>query len=135
MKTDGWGQPMDFYNGQIRSGGPDLTKGAPNDADDITYPSVAFGPANGNINLVASIIDGTTGTPVTFGTQAVAYYASNGAMLQTPLQLANGTYSFNNLPQGVHAISITQGPLPGTTRTLTVYCPAGGTVQQTVTFR
>jgi hypothetical protein len=139
---DGWGEPMDFANGQIRSKGPD--RNLNNDADNLNYPSTAI-TANriyGSIVLEAVALD-TSATPPTYvaaGGSATLCFARDGAM-QTPKSTSSeGNYTFSNIPQGIQTISVTgdpdgigkQQPL---TRLITVFCPAGGSIHKTVALR
>jgi prepilin-type N-terminal cleavage/methylation domain-containing protein len=140
---DGWGMPMDFVNGrQIRSGGldHDLTTAA----DNIVYPPnpIAANNLNGNIVLSVLALDTSTAQAsyVPAGGQAQMYYARDGAMQSTVLLSASGSYTFSPLVQGIHAITITgdpdgAGPQLPLAQTITLYCPGGGAVHQTVALR
>jgi hypothetical protein len=143
---DGWGTPMDFVNGQIRSAGPDQSMNTT--ADNLYYPStpITANNVNGSIALEVAALDTSTAQPVYVpaGGQAIIYYAQNGAMKSTTVASAAGSYLFfaagMTLPQGIHAITVTgdpdgSGPQPSLTRTITVYCPGGGTVHQMVALR
>ncbi len=143
---DGWGTPMDLVNGQIRSAGPDHSMIAT--ADNLVYPTVPItaNNVNGSIVLEVFALDNSTAQPifVPAGGQATAYFAGNGSMQSLSLLSLSGSYVFPaagaSLPQGIHAISVTAdpdgaGPQPALTRTLTVFCPGGGTAHQTVALR
>jgi prepilin-type N-terminal cleavage/methylation domain-containing protein len=139
---DGWGTPMDFINGQIRSAGPDHSMAA--SVDNILYPSVPITLNNvtGNIILAAMALN-TGGTPSVFapaGGQAIIYYAQDGVMQSWVMASPAGSYNIPmagaTLYQGIHAIRVTgdpdgAGPQPSITNTITVYCPGGGTVHKT----
>jgi len=143
---DGWGTPMVFANGQIRSAGPDRSMSA--GADNVYYPAVPITANNiyGRIALEALVLDTSAAQPiyVPAGGQATLCYARDGAMQTVTATSAMGVYSFPssglNLPQGVHAIQLTgdpdgAGPQLSLTRTITVFCPGGGTSHQTVALR
>jgi type II secretory pathway pseudopilin PulG len=143
---DGWGTPMDLASGLIRSAGPDRSMAAI--ADNVVYPStpITVNNINGSIALEVFAMDNSTAQPtfVPAGGQAIFYYALNGSMQSQAMFSISGSYVFpasgGSLPQGIHAISITAdpdgvGPQPSLTRTVTVYCPGGGTVHQTVALR
>jgi prepilin-type N-terminal cleavage/methylation domain-containing protein len=143
---DGWGTPMDLVNGQIRSAGPDRDMNtAP---DNSLYPSnpITANNINGNIVFTVMALDTSSGQPtfVPAAGQATVYFAQNGQQQSFLLTSATGSYvcpaSGATLPQGIHAITATGdpdgiGPQPSLTRTITVYCPGGGTVHQTVALR
>ena len=139
---DGWGMPMDFANGQIRSGG--LDRDLTTAADNIVYPPNPITANNLNGSIVLSVLALDTSTAqanfVAGGGQARMYYAQNGSMQSTVLISASGSYAFSPLVQGIHAISITgdpdgAGPQLPLTQTITLYCPGGGAVHQTVALR
>lgn len=143
---DGWGTPMDFANGQIRSAGPDRSMSA--GADNLYYPAVPITANNvyGRIALDALVLDTSTEQAiyVPAAGQATLCYARDGAMQTVTAASATGIYSFPsaglNLPQGIHAIQVTgdpdgAGPQPSVTRSFTVFCPGGGTSHQTVALR
>jgi hypothetical protein len=117
-------------------------------ADNLLYPStpLAVNNVNGSIVLEVLALDSSTAQPifVPAGGQATVYYAQNGVMQSLLMASATGSYVFpaagTSLPQGIHAISVTgdpdgAGPQPSITRTITVYCPGGGTAHQTVALR
>jgi prepilin-type N-terminal cleavage/methylation domain-containing protein len=146
LPIDGWGTPMDWAGGQIRSAGPDhdINTGA----DNILYPSipVSNNNLNGNINLTVLARDTSSGQPlfVPAGGQARIYYPQNGQEQSYLIASPTGLYSCppagNTLPQGIHAVWFTAdpdgpGPQPALTGTITIYCPGGGTVQQTIALR
>jgi prepilin-type N-terminal cleavage/methylation domain-containing protein len=146
LPLDGWGTPMDFANGQIRSAGPDRSMNTI--ADNLYYPSTPITANNisGSIALAVVALDSSTAQPiyVPAGGQATIYYAQNGTMQSTMTASAAGSYLFfaggMTLPQGIHAITVTGDPdgagsLPSLTRTITIFCPGGGTVHQTVALR
>jgi prepilin-type N-terminal cleavage/methylation domain-containing protein len=144
---DGWGTPMDLFNGQIRSAGPDRTMGT--SQDNLVYPSTPITINNVNTNIVLTVLalDTSTAQPafVPAGGQATVYFAQNGLLQTMLLSSGSGSYIFpaagNSLPQGIHAITVTgdpdgpTGPQTPLTGTLTVYCPGGGTVHQTAVLR
>jgi prepilin-type N-terminal cleavage/methylation domain-containing protein len=143
---DGWGTPMDLVGGQIRSAGPDhdMTTAA----DNLLYPSnpITINNINASIAITVKALDNSTGQPVFVpaGGQAIVYFAQNGQMQSQTLASATGVYVFptagSSLPQGIHAITATGDPdgagsQPALTRTITVYCPGGGTVHETLSLR
>jgi len=143
---DGWGTPMDFSGGQIRSAGPDRSMATT--ADNLYYPAVPITANNiyGSIAIKVFALDTSTAQPtyVPAGGQATIYFAQNGTMQSVTAASANGSYIFPtaglNLPQGIHAINVTgdpdgPGPQPPVTNSITVFCPGGGTAHQTVALR
>jgi prepilin-type N-terminal cleavage/methylation domain-containing protein len=143
---DGWGTPMDFSGGQIRSAGPDRSMATA--ADNLYYPStpITVNNINGSVAIEAFALDSSTATPifVPASGQATIYFAQNGVMQSVTASSTTGSYLFPatgmSLPQGIHAISVTgdpdgAGPQPSLTRTATVFCPGGGTVHQTMALR
>ncbi len=143
---DGWGTPMDLVNGQIRSAGPD--RSIITTADNLLYPStpITLNNVNGSIGLEVLALDSSTALPifVPAGGQATVFYAQNGLMQSQVIASPSGSYVFPtaglSLPQGIHAVSVTgdpdgAGPLPPLSRTITVFCPGGGTTHQTVALR
>jgi prepilin-type N-terminal cleavage/methylation domain-containing protein len=143
---DGWGIPMDFVNGQIRSAGPDHSMAT--NADNFLYPPTPIAANNANSGIVLTVLalDTSAAQPtfVPAGGQINLYYAQNGAMQSLVLNSASGVYSYPpngvSFPQGIHAVDITADPdgpgsQPAVTRTITIYCPGGGTTQQTVALR
>jgi prepilin-type N-terminal cleavage/methylation domain-containing protein len=143
---DGWGTPMDFANGQIRSAGPDHSMITT--ADNLYYPStpITINNINGSIAIATFALDNSTAQPifVPAGGQATVYFAQNGSTHSMTASSLTGSYIFPapgvNFPQGIHAISVTGdpdgvGPQASLTRTITVFCPGGGTAHQTVALR
>lgn len=139
---DGWGMPMDLVSGQIRSGGPDRNMSAA--ADNFLYPSnsITTNNINGSIVLNVKALDNSTGQPtfVFASGQAIFYFAQNGQMQSQTLASTSGVYPSTSLPQGIHAITVTGDPdgagsQPALTKTLSVYCPGGGTIHQVVSLR
>jgi prepilin-type N-terminal cleavage/methylation domain-containing protein len=143
---DGWGTPMDFVNGQIRSAGPDQQMGTA--GDNLLYPSVPLAGTtiSGSVVLQVLALDNSTPQPtfVPAGGQATLYFAQNGVMQSLTMPSSFGAYVFPgngaSLPQGIYAITVTgdpdgAGPQPAVTRTITIYCPGGGTAYQTVALR
>jgi prepilin-type N-terminal cleavage/methylation domain-containing protein len=143
---DGWGTPMVLIGGQISSAGPDRTMITT--ADNLVYPPtpITANNVNGSIILEVFALDSSTAQPVFVpaGGQATIYYAAGGLMQSLSASSLSGSYVFPapgaNLPQGIHAISITADPdgggsQPSLTRTITVYCPGGGTAHQMVALR
>jgi prepilin-type N-terminal cleavage/methylation domain-containing protein len=143
---DGWGTPMDFANGQIRSAGPDQLMNTV--ADNLYYPLTPITANNINGSAIIEVVamDTSTTQPVYVpaGGQATIYYAQDGVMQSSTAVSATGSYLFFaaglTLPQGIHAVTVTgdpdgPGPLPALTRTITFFCPGGGTVHQTVALR
>jgi prepilin-type N-terminal cleavage/methylation domain-containing protein len=139
---DGWGMPMVFANGQIRSGG--LDRDLATAADNIVYPPNPITANNLNGNIVLSVLALDTSTAqasyVAAGGQARMYYSQNGSMQSTVLLSASGSYAFSPLVQGIHAITVAgdpdgAGPQSTLTQTITLYCPGGGAVHQTVALR
>jgi hypothetical protein len=143
---DGWGTPMDFANGQIRSAGPDHSMIAT--ADNLYYPStpITINNINGSIAVAAVALDNSTAQPifVPAGGQATACFAQNGSIQSMTASSLTGSYIFPapgvNFPQGIHAVSVTGDPdgagaQASLTRTITVFCPGGGTAHQTVALR
>jgi prepilin-type N-terminal cleavage/methylation domain-containing protein len=138
---DGWGTPMVFQNGQIRSAGPDRNMNTA--ADNILYPSnsISANNLNGSVVLNVVVVDASYNPPQyvpAVGT-ATVYYANDGAERSFSFA-GSGSYVCPNLPQGVHAIKVTGypnggNPLSALSQTITVYCPGGGTVHQTVALR
>jgi len=143
---DGWGTPMDLVNGQIRSAGQDHNISTA--ADNLLYPPnpITVNNINGSITFTVMALDNSTSQPtfVPAAGQAAVYFAQDGQMQSFLLTSATGVYtcpsSGASLPQGIHAITATgdpdgAGPQPALTRTITVYCPGGGTVHQVVALR
>lgn len=139
---DAWGTPMDFANGQIRSAGPDQIMNTV--ADNLYYPSTAItaNNINGRISIDVKALDTSTAAPayVPATGPATIYYAQNGQMQFVNAASAAAAAGIS-LHQGIHAISATRdldgpaGPMPSLTSTITVFCPAGGTVHQTISLR
>jgi prepilin-type N-terminal cleavage/methylation domain-containing protein len=139
---DAWGTPMDFANGQIRSAGPDQIMNTA--ADNLYYPStpVTANNINGSIALDVKVLDTSTPAPayVPAAGPATIYYAQNGQMQSVNAASAAAAAGVS-LHQGIHAITVTRdldgpgGPMPPLTGTITVFCPAGGTVHQTIFLR
>jgi prepilin-type N-terminal cleavage/methylation domain-containing protein len=139
---DAWGTPMDFANGQIRSAGPDQLMNTA--ADNLYYPSTAItaNNINGRISIEVKALDTSTATPayVPAAGPATLYYAQNGQMQSVNAASAAAATGIS-LHQGIHAITVTRdldgpsGPMPSLTSTITVFCPAGGTVHQTISLR
>ncbi len=144
---DGWGKPMDFSGGQIRSGGQDQDLNTA--ADNIVYPStpITVNNVTSGMNLGVLALSTDVSPPVFAhaGGQITVYYAQDGVMQSQSLASGSGTYSYPSagdpaLPQGIHAVTIKAdpdgaGPQPALTRTITIYCPGGSTVHQTVALR
>lgn len=143
---DGWGTPMDFANGQIRSAGPDHSMITT--TDNVYYPStpITNNNINGSIAITAVVLDNSTAQPifVPAGGQATACFAQNGSTQSMTASSLTGSYIFPapgvNFPQGIHAISVTGDPdgagaQASLTRTTMVFCPGGGTAHQTVALR
>jgi prepilin-type N-terminal cleavage/methylation domain-containing protein len=143
---DGWGTPMDLVGGQIRSAGPD--KSMSSAADNLLYPPnpIATNNINGSIVFSVMAMDNSSSQPtfVPAAGQAIVYYAQNGQMQSFSLTSTTGAYvcpaTGLSLPQGIHAITVTgdpdgSGPQLALTRSITVYCPGGGTVHQVVALR
>jgi prepilin-type N-terminal cleavage/methylation domain-containing protein len=143
---DGWGAPMDFVNGQIRSAG--LDRDINTAADNILYPANPISANNigGRVVLTVMTLDSSSSQPVYTPSagQASLYFAQNGALQTIVLNSITGSYTYppagSVLPKGIYAIAATRdpdgsGPLPALTRTITAYCPGGGTVQQTLALR
>jgi prepilin-type N-terminal cleavage/methylation domain-containing protein len=139
---DGWGMPMDLVSGQIRSGGPDRDMATV--ADNLLYPStpITINNINGSLVLNVKALDNSTGQPtfVFAAGQATIYSAQNGAMQSETLTSTTGAYPNTSLSQGIHAITVTgdpdgAGPQPALTKTISIYCPGGGTVHQVVSLR
>jgi prepilin-type N-terminal cleavage/methylation domain-containing protein len=139
---DGWGTPMDFVNGQIRSYGLDRNMNTA--ADNLLYPTVPISAnnINGNIIFTVMLLDSSSGQPIyaPSGGQATIFFAQNGALQSVALNSLTGSYTYPaqgaRLPKGIYAISATRNSGAGTiTRTITVFCPGGGTVQQTLALR
>jgi prepilin-type N-terminal cleavage/methylation domain-containing protein len=143
LPIDGWGTPMDFAGGQIRSAGPDQLMGTI--ADNFYYPPAPITANNlrGSIKIEVVALDTSAAQPnfVAAGGQMTVYFAQDGAQ-QPPITILSpiGSYTFSNLPQGIHAITVTGdpdggGPQLSLTRTLTVFCPGGGSIHQVVALR
>jgi hypothetical protein len=141
---DGWGTPMDLFNGQIRSAGPDHDMSTA--SDNLLYPTTPITVNNVNSSIVLEVfaLDNSTGQPmyVPAGGQAIVYYAQNGLMQSLTMASPTGSYVFPtggaSLPQGIHAVTVTGDPPPPqspVTNTIIIYSPGGGTVQQTVALR
>jgi prepilin-type N-terminal cleavage/methylation domain-containing protein len=133
---DAWGTPMDFTNGQIRSAGPDQVMST---ADDLCYPSTPITANNvyGSISLEVEVLDTAAAPPkyVPINTgQVTYYYAKDGAILPSALPIASSNMASVKLHQGIHAISV-KDSVTSLTSTLTVFCPAGRTVHQTIVLR
>jgi general secretion pathway protein G len=142
---DAWGTPMIFVGTpsafQICSAGPDQLMST---ADDLRYPSTPMtaNNVNGSISLDVKVLDTSAATPnyVPVAGPATIYYAQNGQMQFVNAASAAAAAGVI-LPQGIHAITVTRdldgaaGPMPSLTGTITVFCPAGGTVHQTVALR
>jgi prepilin-type N-terminal cleavage/methylation domain-containing protein len=146
---DGWGQPMDYVGGQIRSGGPDRNMATA--ADNIVYPSMPITNANihGSLDLTATVLDTSGPQPVyvAAGGPVTVSYAEDGRERNMPLSSPTGVYLFPSpasglcLPQGIYAVTAKGDPdgigvgQPEITRVFTVYCPGGGTVHQTIALK
>jgi prepilin-type N-terminal cleavage/methylation domain-containing protein len=143
---DGWGTPMVLIGGQIISAGPDRIMSTT--ADNLVYPPtpITANNVNGSIALEVFALDSSTAQPVFVpaGGQATIYYAAGGLMRSLSVASLSGSYVFPasgaSLSQGIHAISITadpdgMGPQLAVTRTVTIYCPGGGTAHQMVALR
>jgi prepilin-type N-terminal cleavage/methylation domain-containing protein len=143
---DGWGMPMVLVGGQITSAGPDRSMTTV--ADNLYYPStpLTVNNVNGSIVLEVFALDNSTAQPtfVPSGGQATVFYALNGTMKSLTTASLSGSYVFpatgGTLPQGIHSITVIGDPdgpgiQPALTRTLTVYCPGGGTAHQTLALR
>jgi prepilin-type N-terminal cleavage/methylation domain-containing protein len=143
---DGWGTPMDFVNGQIRSAG--LDRDINTAADNILYPAnpITASNVNGRVIFTVMLLDSSSSQPVYAPSagQATIYFAQNGTLQSVNLNSATGSYTYppagSGLPKGIYAITATRdpdgaGPLPALTRTITAYCPGNGTVQQTLALR
>ena len=144
---DGWGKPMDFMNGQIRSGGQDQNLNTA--ADNIVYPStpITMNNITSGLNLNVLALSTNTSPPmfVHAGGQIIVYFAQDGVMQTQTVVSGSGVYTYPStgfpaLPQGIHAIAVRAdpdgpGPLPVVTNTITAYCPGGSTVYQTVALR
>jgi prepilin-type N-terminal cleavage/methylation domain-containing protein len=140
--VDGWGEPMDFANGQIRSKGPDRILN--NVTDNLYYPPAALTANNiyGGIVLEAVALD-TSATPPTYvaaGGSATICYARNGAMQTLTSSSSEGAYTFPNIPQGIQTINVIgdpdgNGAQPALTRRIAIFCPAGGSIHKTVAMR
>jgi hypothetical protein len=145
--VDGWGVPMDFSNGQIRSGGPDQDLNTA--ADNVLYPStpITVNNTTSALNLNVLALSNSTSPPLfaNTGGQITVHYAQDGVMLSQTVNSGTGVYAYPSnglpaLPQGIHAITATAdpdgaGPQPAVTRTITVYCPGGTTVYQAIPLR
>ncbi len=143
---DGWGTPMDFVNGQIRSSGLDRDRNTA--ADNLLYPAnpIVANNINGRVIITVMTLESSSGQPIYAPStgQATIYFAQNGALQSAVLDSQTGSYTYPpqtaGLPQGIYAVTATRdpdgsGPLPALTRTITAYCPGGGTVQQTLALR
>jgi prepilin-type N-terminal cleavage/methylation domain-containing protein len=139
---DGWGTPMDFVNGQIRSYGLDRTMNTA--SDNLLYPAapIRTNNINGSLVLTVLLLDSSSGQSIytPSGGQATIYFAQNGTLQSVVLNSLTGSYTYPaqgaSLPKGIYAISATRNVGAGTiTRTITAFCPGGGTVQQTLALR
>lgn len=146
LPLDGWGTPMALIGGQIHSAGPDHDPATAADNIVNLQNPLSSNNLNGNVALTVLALDNSTSQPtfVPAGGQAAIYYAQNGQMQSVLLASASGSYVYPSagsaLPQGIYAITVMGDPdgagsQPPLTRTITTYCPGGGTVHQTVALR
>ena len=137
--TDGWGTPLSFTGGQVRSAGADRIAG---NGDDLVYPSLPLTITTGNININVQVFDSSAGGAyVQKGTSTTFFWAANGVQQSSTVAIPlNGPFVSPALPQGIHAVTVTGDPdgpgiQPAQTATIAVYGRAGAMVQQTVGLR
>jgi general secretion pathway protein G len=109
--TDGFGRAYTgASSGQVRSAGPD---GVANNADDIVYPPSAP-TVTGSVAVTLKQVQGGKTIVDPSGYRVDLYYASSG--VETSVSDTTATYSFANVPIGLHAVRVvkTSNPQSGT---------------------
>jgi general secretion pathway protein G len=143
--VDAWGTPFDYGvagAGRIRSAGADHAIGT---SDDLVYPSNALtnNDLTTTVNFSIKVLDSSAAPPVYIDNPVVQsttiYLTSNGAQSSLPPYPGPSPFSAS-LSRGIHAITITADPdgaglqLP-ITKTITLSCRGGNTLQQTIILR